>query len=165
MKNIIENVQIYRENLAMLQQQNTEITKEATEAKAKSRALVRQLKNTTTRVTDEEEKVIRIRRLQNKYRTTAEDLYRENKRLKVATAAVAIRPREENEVIDSDADEHHEEVRSRHDTAPLSNIRGSNRHYTPATGAATERTGVIVNNNKRYPDVPDFHGSKNDRHK
>lgn len=162
LKNMIESVQICRENLATLQQQNQEATREVAEAQAKSRALTGQLRDANARATKEEEDAARIRRLRDRYRSMAEDLYRENEQLKAATIG---KSREEEELIDSDAEEHRDKVRSRHGSAPLSNLRSNNRPYTPVTGIATERTGIAVSNNKRYPDVPDFYGSKDDRHK
>ena len=167
-QNMIESVQVCRENLAVLQQDNDHLTKGTAEARAKARAIADQLRDANARATKEEQSSARIRRLRDKYREVAEDLHRENEQLKATAAAMASGHLREEEDQDSDVDSHHTEVQARYGAAPPSNLRGgSNRHNTPGTGTGTVAVteGALVSKNKRYPDVPNFHGSKDDKHK
>lgn len=153
--------EIYR-NLAILQKDNKNLFKNSAEAQAKSRDLSDQLRKTNFRAAKKEKDATKIRRLRDKYRETTKDLYRENEQLKTMIATSTQLRNDEDK--NSDAEIHHETVRSRHENVPLSNLR-NNQRYTFVTGTgATEHT-IVISKNKRYPDVDDFHGSKENRHK
>lgn len=159
LKYMLENVRVCRDNLGVLDQQNRDLSKELTESKAKSRALAGQLRDANARAIKEERTSARIRRLRDKYRQESEDLRLENTQLKVAAAAAQqANPQDADDLEDSDVEVRREQVRSRQPSthAPLSNLRG-NQRFTP--GATTDRT-ESAGTNKRYPDVPDFYGTK-----
>ena len=73
------------------------------------------MRDVNIRIIKKEENAIRIRRLRNKYRTIAKDLYRENKQFKIAI--VIMQQSHEKKLMNFDAKEHYMKVYSRYNNA------------------------------------------------
>ena len=105
---------------------------------------------------------MRIRRLRNKYRTIAKDLYRENKQFKVAI--VIMQQSHEKKLMDFDAKEHYMKVYSRYNNAFFINLlKKKNRYYTFIIKINVTR--IVININKYYSNVKNFKSFKKDRYK
>ena len=103
---------------------------------------------------------MRIRRLRNKYRIIAKNLYRENEQFKTAVTTLY-----EKKLINFDVKEYYIKVRLHYNNVFFINLlKESNRHYTFIIKINVMNMRIVININKHYSNVKNFENFKEDRY-
>ena len=144
---------------------NENLSRDLGAARINERVLSRQVTEATQRLSNQEAVSARLRGLRDKYR---QEMVNKELELVKLRRRLQEHPNEaQQEDHDSDQDEFIAEIRRRHghrlntmEPENPQNLRtpeGHRRHRTPATDATSV---AIPGSNKRYPNVPDFHGTQ-----
>ena len=154
LKRIVESVRNARVNYRTLADQHEQLGREAAEFKAKYLAQSRRQKEVDRAYQEAKEVAARLRHLRDKWRSEAEESQKENEELKAKLKERSLPARNRDEDFDSDDERFREPGHQRGRVSLQPNSHRQDQRYTPATDR-TEGVG----NKKRYPDVPNFHGT------
>ena len=159
LKNIVDSFKEANMNIAILQQQNEDLGKDIAETKGEITLVTTRHRSAMDALSLEKDASNRLRGLRDRYRDEAISLSKEMELIK-AELKKGRQPKKTVELEDSDDED--ARYNRRHPSIPITTgstgLRRPGASHTATSHANTERTeGAGLN--KRYPDVPDFHGT------
>ena len=155
LQRIVNSFRVMRDDYHILLEGHESVKQENEEMQAKVKAQTKRLREADRALLSEQEISARLRSLRDRWRADAEGLAKENEDLK---EKLKNQPTLQDLPEEVDSDEERRGVGSRHLSAAPSGHSRTQR-FTPATIRSHLASSTEEGANKRYPDVPVFHGT------